>query len=118
MGPAGQRINDPFAPFFQSFSTIMEGTAGGQRQAAGSSRPTGTFRSPARSPGPGSMPPFPHTHDNWTPGPSSAPGTPLREGLPGQGFGGGRSTYTATTRVWPRDGNTIPQHARIENLQG
>ena len=53
IGPVGQRINDPFAQSFQSFSTIMEGPLGEQRQV-----------------------PFPIQR------PSSTPGSPLRESPP------------------------------------
>lgn len=99
-------------------------TGAGGRQGGGRNRQNGGIRSPARSPDPGSMPPFPSTYDHnhppWShPGSGSGPGSPLREGIPGPGFGGGRTHYTTTTRVWPRDGNNnLNQQAPIDNLSG
>lgn len=116
MGQAGQRINDPLAPLFQSF--IMEGGSGAQHQSpfgGGPTRQNGSLRSSTRSPSLSSIPSFP-LYEHRGSGP--APGSPLQEGLPGHGFGAGRSTYTATTRVWPRDGNNATQQAPIENLHG
>lgn len=119
----GQRLNDPLlAPFFESFSTIMDTGAGG-RQGGIRNRQNGGIRSPARSPDSGSVPPFSHNHDHnhrpWTPpGSGSGPGSPLREAMPGPGFGAGRTHLTAT-RVWPRGGmNYVPQQAPTENLSG
>ncbi|MCJ1466473.1 hypothetical protein MMC07_005092 [Pseudocyphellaria aurata] len=120
IGLAGQQVNDPlFAPFYQSFSTIMDTGAGG-RPGGGRNRQNGGIRSPARSPDLGSMPPLPHTyghnHRPWN-APGSGPGFPLREG--GPPFGGGRAQFTATARVWPREGvNNLPQQAPIDNLSG
>lgn len=121
IGPEGQRVSDPFAPFFQSFSTIMDTGAG--RQGGGRNRQNGGIPSPARSTDPGSIPPFAHTHDHnhrpWIPGSGSVPGSPLREGMTGTGFRGGRAHFTTTTRLWPREGiNHAPQQAPIDNLSG
>lgn len=125
ISPAGPGVNDSlYAPssIFQSFSTIMD-TGPGGRQGGPRNRQNGGIRSPARSPDPGSMPPFPPNHDHnnrpWTPpGSGSGPGSPLREGMQGPSFGGGRSHITTTT-LWPRDGiNHIPQQAPPENLTG
>ena len=99
-GTTGQRINDPFAPFFQSFSTIMEG-------------PPGAYPSRPRFP-----PNFEHIHAlrNST-RPGTTPGSPAREETPT--FGPGRHTVTATTRLWPRDGNNDPSAvAQVDQLQG
>lgn len=95
-------------------------TGAGGRQGGGRNRQNGGIRSPARSPDLGSMPPLPHSYDHnhrpWN-SPGSGPGFPLREG--GPAFGGGRTHFTATTRVWPREGvNNLPQQEPIDNLSG
>lgn len=99
-GAAAQRINDPFAPFFQSFSTIMEG-------------PPGMHPDRPRFP-----PHLEHNHAPRTPtGHGSTPSSPSREEAPT--FGSGRHTITATTRLWPRDGsNDRSPVAQVDQLQG
>ncbi|MCJ1423326.1 hypothetical protein MMC29_001209 [Sticta canariensis] len=121
----GQHVNDPlFAPFFQSFSTIMD-TGSGGRQGGGRNRQNGGIQSPARSPDPASIPPFSHTHDHnhrpWTPGSSSGHGSPLREGPLREGITGmgGRTHFAATTRTWQREGNNnLQQQPPIDNFSG
>ncbi len=99
-GPAGQRINDPLAPFFQSFSTVMEAP-------------------PGVHPNRQSFPPnADHNHEPGTPtGHGSGRGTPPRGEAPT--FGSARHTITATTRLWPRDGSNVrPPVAPVDHLQG
>lgn len=117
-GPPGQQMNDPFAPIFQSFSTIMEGAAGTQRQPTftGTPTPPGSTRQHGSEL---SIPRFQNhhfIHGPWNPpSPGSAPGSPLREGSPA--FGSSRHTYTA--RLRPRDANNAqPQNAPVDHLQG
>ena len=99
-GATMPRINDPFAPFFQSFSTIMEG-------------PPGMHSDRTRSP---SHPEYNHTSRNPS-GHGSTPNTPSREETPT--FGPGRHTITATTRIWPRDRNNDQSPiAQVNQLQG
>lgn len=94
------RSANPFAPFFQSFSTIMEG-------------PPGTHSDRPRFP-----PNTEHHHVHRHPaGHSSTPSSPSREELPS--FGSGRHTVTATTRLWPREGNNERSPiAQVDQLQG
>ncbi|MCJ1370422.1 hypothetical protein MMC20_001635 [Loxospora ochrophaea] len=50
--------------------------------------------------------------------PGSSPTSPLQEGPSRQGFGGTR-TYTATTRLWPRDANAAQANGfPVDDLHG
>ena len=109
------QANDPFGPLFQSISTIFEGAANANASIQGRpqarniraiQRPTYIHR-----PEFASQNPFPnhqhhhvhhHHHNPW---------------ITGSGPPGGRQAFTATGRIWPRNGPTAPPNDRtINNL--
>ena len=109
------QANDPFGPLFQSISTIFEGAANANANVQGRPqarniraihRPTHIHR-----PEFASQNPFPnhqhhhvhhHHHSPW---------------ISGSGPPGGRQAFTATGRIWPRNGPTAPPNDRtINNL--
>ena len=112
--PIGRgQVNDPFAPLFQSISTIFEGAANANVNAQG--RPQArNFRATQHPPHIhrpefASQNPFPnhqhqhiHHHSPW---------------IPGSGPPGGRQAFTATGRIWPQNGPNVPPNDRnINNL--
>ena len=105
-------MNDPFAPFFQSFSQILGG--GGAFQHQPDPRNTGP------------MPPFnPATfHQQFQQGPSlrrdgSAPSSPLQEGRARQAFGNGNVAMPGTPHLTQRDANNPhPNAFPLDNLKG
>ncbi|KAL9072442.1 MAG: hypothetical protein Q9161_003612 [Pseudevernia consocians] len=111
--PMGRgQANDPFAPFFQSFSTIFEGAANANAQGRPQARNIRAIQHPTHIHRPefASQNPFPnhqhhhihHHHSPWTP----ASGPP-----------GGRQAFTATGRIWPQNGpNGPPNDRTINNL--
>lgn len=115
IGSPGQRMNDPFAAFFQSVSTVMEGPTAAPRPLHfnGIPGPPGRSRQHESDP---SMPRLQNHifhHEHWHPSPGSTLGSPLREGSPITG--GSRHTYT---RLRPRDANNAqPQTEIVDPLQ-
>lgn len=97
-------MNDPFAPFFQSFSTILGGAGGAQRQNGNMFNPAVFHQH------------FQHAHAHPN---GSAPTSPLQEGQPRQAFAIGSTAMPATPRLTPRDAdNPQPNAFPVDNLQG
>ncbi|CAF9912016.1 hypothetical protein IMSHALPRED_010677 [Imshaugia aleurites] len=112
--PIGRgQVNDPFAPLFQSISTIFEGAANANVNAQGrpQARNIRATQHPPHIHRPefASQNPFPnhqhqhiHHHSPW---------------IPGSGPPGGRQAFTATGRIWPQNGPNVPPNDRnINNL--
>ena len=120
MGPGGPNLNDPFAPIFQTFSSMLAGSATpGLPRGPPITRLTQRQRDP-RAPEPIPLPGGRHSPrpGPWNPNaPSFAPTSPLQEGPGRHGFGGSRHSYTATARVFPRDANnTQSQNLPVDEL--
>ena len=97
-------MNDPFAPFFQSFSTILGGAGGPQRQNGNMFNPAVFHQH------------FQHAHPRHH---GSAPTSPLQEGLPRQGFAFGDPAMPGSPHLSPRDAhNPRPNAFPGDNLQG
>ena len=108
------QANDPFAPLFQSISTIFEGAANANANANAQGRPqarnTRAVQRPTHihRPESASQNPFPshhhhhihHHHSPWITG-SVPPG--------------GRQAFTATGRIWPQNGPNVPPNDRTVN---
>ncbi len=116
----GPDINDPFAPLFQTFATMLEGGSQHQQQAPGGSPHS---RNIPRSPGPIYAARDPivdftrRNHDHYY-SRTHANTSRLQEGNPRQAFGS-RSTITGTARLLPRDANNPqPQAIPVDQLHG
>lgn len=112
--PMGRgQANDLFAPLFQSIS-IFEGAASANAVVQGRPQarniraiqhPTHTHRPEFASQNP--FPNHQHHHIHHHHGPW----------IPGSGPPGGRQAFTATSRIWPRNGPNAPPNDRtINNL--
>lgn len=102
----GPGMNDPFAPFFQTFSTILEGAGGAARQNG--DRGSGTMPFPAAF----------HQHFQQAMHPHGGSTSPLQEGQARHGFAMGGS-MPATPLLTPRDANNPQPNAfPVDNLQG
>lgn len=95
---------DPFAPFFQSFSTMLAGAGGLQPQNGGRSNGRMQTLNPAV---------FQHFQHG------SEPTSPLQEGPARQGFARSGLAMPASPRLAPRDAdNAQPNAFPLDNLHG
>ena len=109
MGPQGRPQDDPFGPFFQSFSTMLEGVSNAQGRPLGQAPP----RNMQRMNGPRhvhpvftTQNPFPDYHHHIHQHHHNGPWTP--------GEAGGRNIFTATGR-WPPAGPAAFPNAQHGN---